>query len=79
MGVMAHLVHNERAKLIANALDRASTGCFATGLIVPVGATMLGQPLAVSLDTFVVSFACWIFVGIILHIEAQRVINTMRE
>ena len=29
------LINNERAKLVANALDRASTACFAGGVIGP--------------------------------------------
>lgn len=29
------LVHNERTKLFANALDRASTACFAVGVCGP--------------------------------------------
>lgn len=31
-----HLVHNEKAKLFANALDRASTACYAAGVIAPI-------------------------------------------
>ncbi len=30
------LIHNERTKLLANALDRTSTACLAVGLIAPV-------------------------------------------
>ena len=29
------LIHNERTKLLANALDRASTGCLVAGLVGP--------------------------------------------
>jgi len=76
---MAHLVHNERAKLIANAFDRASTGCFATGILVPAAGAVLGQPLLVPIDVFVITFACWLVAGTILHIEARRVISTLRE
>ncbi|MFT4184531.1 MAG: hypothetical protein QM636_21735 [Rhizobium sp.] len=36
------LVHNERTKLLANALDRASTACIAAGLIAPVVSAVNG-------------------------------------
>lgn len=32
---MSELITNERIKLFANALDRASTACFAVGAIAP--------------------------------------------
>ena len=76
---MAHLVHNERAKLVANALDRASTGCFATGILVPTAGVMLGQPLSMPFEVFFKALPCWLFATIVLHIEARRVIETLRE
>lgn len=36
------VVHNERTKLLANALDRASTACFAIGALAPTVATYGG-------------------------------------
>ena len=30
-----NLLHNERTKLLANALDRASTACFTVGILTP--------------------------------------------
>jgi hypothetical protein len=75
---MPHLIHNERAKLIANALDRASTGCFATGVFVPTVALMLGQS-TVPADLLFAGVGAWVFIDAILHYEARRVINTLRE
>jgi hypothetical protein len=59
--MMAHLVHNERARLVANALDRASTGCFAAGIFVPAAAAILGQPIAIEPDVFFVALIFWLF------------------
>lgn len=75
---MAHLVHNARAKLIANALDRGSTGCFATGIFVPTAAAMLGQP-NVPAGQLITALGARILAGVVLHIEARRVIGTLRE
>lgn len=36
------LVHNERIKLTANALDRASTACFTVGVLGPTVASLYG-------------------------------------
>ncbi len=75
---MPFLAHNERVKLVANAYDRASTGCFATGVFVPTAALMLGQS-PVSWDYSIVAIATWVFVGLILHFEARRIIVAVRE
>jgi hypothetical protein len=76
---MAHLVHNERAKLIANAFDRASTGCFAAGILAPIAGTMFGQSVVASWEVFLASTVFWSFAAGILHIEAQRMIACLRE
>ena len=34
------MIENERTKLIANALDRASTACLAVGVLAPLGAVI---------------------------------------
>jgi len=75
---MAYLVHNERAKLVANALDRASTGCFVTGILVPTASVMLGQS-PVPLDNLGVAIGAWAIWGVILHVEARRAIATVME
>jgi hypothetical protein len=35
------IVRNERIKLIANALDRASTACIAVGILAPIVTTLV--------------------------------------
>jgi hypothetical protein len=58
------LIHNERTKLTANTLDRASTACVAAAFITP-GATLGFTPIA-SLSTLV-----WLFAAFALHIAAR--------
>ena len=37
------MIENERTKLLANALDRASTACLAVGILAPLAAAMQAQ------------------------------------
>lgn len=65
------LIHNERAKLTANALDRISTGCIVGAFITP-GATIGFTPLA-SLSTIV-----WLFAALALHLSARFILGRLR-
>jgi hypothetical protein len=69
------LIHNERVKLLANALDRASTACLAIGV--------LGQALTLpptgQLWISLVSPVAWIFAAIVLHLIARRVLGRLKE
>lgn len=75
---MANEIHNERVKLVANALDRASTGAIATGIFVPTAAAVFGQS-PVTWDYLLVAIIFWGVIGVILHVEARRVIAAIRE
>ena len=74
-----NLVENERTKLLANALDRASTACIAVGLIAPM-VVILGQPLS----DFAMSWTdakgsvIWLFAAIVLHMAGRRVLGGLR-
>jgi hypothetical protein len=75
---MPFLVYNERAKLVANALDRASTGCFITGVVGPTGTLMLNHT-DIPKESFVVVLVLWVLAAVVLHIEARRWIDTLLE
>ena len=75
---MANEIHNERVKLVANALDRASTGAFSTGIFVPTAAAIFGQA-PMGWEYLVAAIVFWGVVGVIFHVEARRVIATVRE
>lgn len=70
---MTVAIDNERTKLTANALDRASTASVAVGILAPLAAVLQGQAIP-SLGV-VVSFAGWLAVGIVPHIFARRVLG----
>lgn len=68
------LIHNERTKLLANALDRVSTACIAVGA--------LGQALPLVLPMGwigLVSAAGWFLAAIALHLVAQRVLGRLKS
>jgi len=73
------LVHNERTKLLANALDRASTACVAAGLIAPaVGISnhAAGAPpltWATALGTTI-----WLCAAVALHLLARRALGGLK-
>jgi Na+/melibiose symporter-like transporter len=75
---MPYLVHNERTKLIANALDRASTGAFLAGVAVPTATAMFGQQ-SIAWEYFFSCVLLWVAVGVILHVEARKVLGALRE
>lgn len=68
-----NLIHNEATKLLANALDRASTACFAIGALAPTVAGSTGP-----LSRVLVTATVWILVSIGLHVLAQRVLKGLR-
>jgi hypothetical protein len=75
MGDLQTTIHNERTKLLANALDRASTACFAVGVI----GQALSLPPAGQLWIGLLSPAGWILAAIALHLVARRVLGRLKK
>jgi len=65
------LVHNERTKLLANALDRASTACIAAGLIAPVVSAVNGAAALQVSWIAILSSIIWLFL-LLLHYICQQ-------
>lgn len=66
------LIHNERTKLLANALDRASTGCLIAGLVGPTA--VAGISFLASVSTGV-----WLFAALVLHLSARYVLGGLQQ
>ncbi|MBV8095991.1 MAG: hypothetical protein JO110_22725, partial [Acetobacteraceae bacterium] len=73
------LVQNERAKLLANALDRASTGLFVVGVATPAASSLYGLRPRVGIVFLVVALYVWLFAAFCLHMLARRVLGGLRE
>lgn len=72
------LIRNERTKLLANALDRASTACFTVGIATPVAGYIynisnLRETLPIL--TIVIGGIGWILACIVLHLLARRTLG----
>ena len=73
------LVHNERTKLLANALDRASTGLFMVGVATPAASSLYGSTPHIGIAFLMVAFYVWLFAAFRLHMLARRVLKGLRE
>ena len=71
-------VRNEQKKLLANALDRASTACFTVGIATPVAGYLhnIGNfGMAIEGERLMIGIARWLFSAIALHLMARRVLK----
>lgn len=75
---MSKLVWNERTKLLANALDRASTACLAVGILTPLGSSLLGLEAArPTAGGHLLSFAAWTVTAVMLHLAARCLLGDL--
>ena len=75
------LVANERTKLLASALDRASTACFTVGVATPLAAWLydIGGFRAVATQSTVIpALVGWILTALALHFMAQWVLGRLK-
>jgi len=70
-------VDNERTKLTANALDRASTACLAIGIFAPLSALFQEQAI-VPTYLLATSFLGWLATAIVLHFGARRMLGGLK-
>ena len=74
---MSNLVRNERTKLLANALDRASTACLAVGILAPLSSSLLGAGPTRSIGGLLLSFVGWTATAVVLHLGARRLLGDL--
>jgi hypothetical protein len=72
------LIHNERTKLLANALDRASTACLTVGVFAPIAAALYSVNNYVSVGIFLIGAVVWIFSALVLHISARHILRKLQ-
>jgi hypothetical protein len=69
---------NERTKLLANALDRASTACFTVGVATPTAGYLLNvSEIASRVEVGALALLCfgWLTGAISLHLAARHVLG----
>jgi len=68
------LIHNERIKLMANAIDRASTACIVVGLLTPLVSG------TIEADWYTAASVCiWLSIALILHWAANRILGRLKQ
>lgn len=75
------IIENEQTKLLANALDRASTACFTVGIATPTagylyGVVNFGNQFG-SWQLFA-AFLGWFILALALHLAARRVLKDLK-
>jgi hypothetical protein len=75
------LIHNERTKLSAMALNGAAIASIAAGLITPLAANSFGVPGAGARAAFTTTLFAfsWLAVGGIRHLTARYLLGSLRE
>jgi len=75
------LIDNERTKLLANALDRASTACITVGVLGPLAAGLYGVGGTGPVNRVMmvaISSVLWLTAAVALHLMAYRVLGRMK-
>ncbi|MGA1803718.1 hypothetical protein [Rhizobium sp. HT1-10] len=77
---MSDVIRNERAKLIANAFDRASTACFTVGIATPIAGMVYNITSSGTLTPLrlALSLLGWLFLAFLLHDLARRSLRSLR-
>lgn len=80
MGADAKTIHNERTKLLANALDRASTACLTVGVATPIAGYFYGVGNVGALHPALLGllFEFWIIAAVVLHVLARRALGGLQ-
>jgi len=73
-------VNKEQTKLLANALDRASTALLAIGVLTPLSALYFGpHPAAGSIEPLRLGIICYLAAAWALHLAAQRTLRGLNR
>jgi hypothetical protein len=73
------LIHNERIKISANALNTAGTSCFTVGVLAPIAAVFYKSgsgPAPVGL--IALGTLIWLFLASFLNYCARRILGGLR-
>jgi hypothetical protein len=73
------VIHNERSKLLANALDRASTACLAVGVFGPIAAAYYGPLGSTPVWVVMVGVASWGSAALFLHVEGRGALRSLER
>jgi hypothetical protein len=74
------LVHNERVKIRAGALNTMATSCFALGVLAPIATSFYNLTFDhVPVHSIVLGIVLWMATAIGLHQQATRTLEGLKE
>jgi len=72
------LVHNERTKLLATALNNIAVATVVTAIVAPTAGVLYGSVAAGANGWWFLIALVWLLAGIGLHISAHAVLSRLR-
>lgn len=74
------LVHNERIKYLATALNGVAIGSITAGVIAPIFAVVIGVPGAVERTPIIMLLSViWLLLAVVLHFVVQAILGRLKE
>ena len=73
------LIHNERTKLLATALNNTAVATVVTAIVAPIVGFLYGSPSATATRWWPLIGIAWLLVGIGLHMLAQIVLGKLKQ
>jgi hypothetical protein len=73
------LVHNERIKYFATALNGVAVGCITAGVIAPIIAVVIVPGAGERTSIIVLLSVIWLLLAIFLHSLVQAVLGRLKE
>jgi hypothetical protein len=72
------LIHNERVKLLATALNNTAVATVVTAVVAPIAAFLYGS-IVVASAWWPLMGLVWFFGGLSLHVTAQLMLGRLKE
>jgi hypothetical protein len=74
-----NLIHNERTKLLATALNNSAVATTVTAIVAPIVGFLYGSPNLAATRWWPLIGAAWLLVGLGLHILGQIVLGRLKD
>jgi Na+/melibiose symporter-like transporter len=73
------LVHNERTKLLATAMNNTAVATIVTAIVAPIVGSLYGAPSTAANKWWPLIALAWLSVGVGIHVLAQIALGRLKE